>query len=101
MRRIIDHPDLTLVGLYVYGKNKIGRDAGEIAKRPSTGVIATNNLEEILSLDADVVVHTPASPSPMQNRMPKLNSSSRQGKTSSPSTGTSIRKSMEKHMPNR
>jgi 2,4-diaminopentanoate dehydrogenase len=59
LRRIIDHPDLTLVGLYVYGKNKIGRDAGEIAKRPSTGVIATNNLEEILSLDADVVVHTP------------------------------------------
>jgi hypothetical protein len=59
LRRIIDHPDLTLVGLYVYGKNKIGCDAGEIAKRPSTGVIATNNLEEILSLDTDVVVHAP------------------------------------------
>jgi len=58
LRRIIDHPDLALVGLYVYGNNKVGRDAGEIAKRPSTGVIATNNMDEILSLDADVVVHT-------------------------------------------
>lgn len=59
LRRIIDHPDLTLAGLYVYGKNKIGCDAGEIARRPSTGIIATNNLDEILALDADVVVHTP------------------------------------------
>lgn len=58
LRRIIDHPDLTLVGLYVYGKNKVGRDAGEIAKRPLTGVIATDRMDEILSLDADVVVHT-------------------------------------------
>jgi hypothetical protein len=58
LRRIIDHPDLALVGLYVYGKNKVGLDAGVIAKRPATGVIATNNMQEILSLDADVVVHT-------------------------------------------
>jgi hypothetical protein len=58
LRRIIDHPDLTLAGLYVYGKNKVGRDAGEIAKRPLTGVIATDRMDEILSLDADVVVHT-------------------------------------------
>ncbi len=58
LRRIIDHPDLALVGLYVYGKNKVGLDAGVIAKRPATGVIATDNIDEILALSADVVVHT-------------------------------------------
>lgn len=58
LRRIIDHPDLKLVGLYVYGKDKTGRDAGEIARRPATGVIATDNLDEILSLSADAVIHT-------------------------------------------
>lgn len=59
LRRIIDHPDLELVGLFVYDPRKVGRDAGDIARRPSTGVLATNNIEEILALDADVVIHTP------------------------------------------
>ena len=57
LRRIIDHPDLELVGLLVYG-NKAGLDAGTIAKRPATGVIATRNMAEILALAADVVIHT-------------------------------------------
>lgn len=57
LRAIIDHPDCELVGLYVYSEGKAGRDAGEIARRPPTGVIATSNLEDILALDADVVVH--------------------------------------------
>lgn len=59
LRRIIDHPDLELVGLFVHTPDKVGRDAGEIAKRPSTGVLATNRIEDILALDADVVIHTP------------------------------------------
>lgn len=59
LRRIIDHPDLELVGCYVYSDAKAGRDAGEIARRPATGVIATNDIEQILALDADVVIHTP------------------------------------------
>jgi len=58
LRRIIDHPDLELVGLYVYDKGKVGRDAGEIGKRPPTGVFATDDINAILALDADVVVHT-------------------------------------------
>ena len=58
LRRIIDHPDLELAGLYVYDPRKVGRDAGEIAKRPTTGVRATDRIEEILALDADVVLHT-------------------------------------------
>jgi 2,4-diaminopentanoate dehydrogenase len=59
LRAVLDHPDLELVGLYVYSDRKVGRDAGDIARRPATGVFATCNLDEILALDADVVLHTP------------------------------------------
>ena len=57
LRAIIDHPELELAGLYVYSDSKKGRDAGEIAGRDSTGVAATSSVEEILNLDADLVVH--------------------------------------------
>lgn len=59
LRAIIDHPDLELAGLYVYSESKAGRDAGEIAHRETTGVIATRSVEEILQTDADLVVHAP------------------------------------------
>ncbi len=59
LRRILDHPGLELVGLYVHDPAKVGRDAGEIARRPATGVLATSRIEEILALEADVVLHTP------------------------------------------
>lgn len=57
LRAVIDHPAMELVGLLVYGEAKAGRDAGDIARRPATGVIATRNVAEILALDADVVIH--------------------------------------------
>lgn len=57
LRAVIDHPAMELVGLYVYGEAKAGRDAGDIARRPPTGVIATRDVDEILALDADVVIH--------------------------------------------
>ena len=59
LRRIIDHPDLELVGLYCHGAGKVGKDAGEIARRSATGVLATHRIEDILAIDADVVIHTP------------------------------------------
>lgn len=59
LRAVIDHPDLELAGLYVYGEAKQGCDAGEIARRAPTGVIATRSMEEILDMDADVVIHAP------------------------------------------
>ena len=59
LRAVIDHPGLDLVGLYVYSSAKDGKDAGEIARREPTGVIATRSIEEILALKADVVIHAP------------------------------------------
>ena len=50
LRAIIDHPALDLVGVYVYGRDKVGRDAGELARRPATGVVATNDRAHILAL---------------------------------------------------
>lgn len=57
LRRVIDHPDLELAGVYVYDPRKVGVDAGEIARRPATGVRATNRIEDVLALRPDVVLH--------------------------------------------
>lgn len=66
LRQVIDHADLALVGLRVYSARKAGRDAGEIARRSSTGVIATTDVREILATDADVVIHTPRIQTPLE-----------------------------------
>jgi hypothetical protein len=57
LREVVDRPDLELVGLFVYGPDKVGVDAGELVGRPPTGVLATNDKDAILALDADVVLH--------------------------------------------
>jgi hypothetical protein len=57
LREIITNPDFDLVGVFVYSPDKIGLDAGTIAGCPSTGVLATNDKDEILGTEADVVLH--------------------------------------------
>ena len=59
LRRVIDHPDLNLRAVHVYDIAKIGLDAGTIARRSNTGIIATRDIAAILASDADVVIHTP------------------------------------------
>ena len=59
LRRIIDHPDLELAGLYVYSPGKVGQDAGALCGRPETGILATNDIEAICALDADAIFHMP------------------------------------------
>jgi hypothetical protein len=52
-------PDLELVGLWVSNPDKVGRDAGDLAGLDRTlGVAATNDVEAVLALRPDVVVHT-------------------------------------------
>jgi len=57
LRAILEHPEMNLVGVRVYNPDKVGSDAGDIAGTEKVGVLATDNIEDILNLDADVVVH--------------------------------------------
>lgn len=57
LRAVIEHPDLELVGLYVYSDAKVGQDAGELCGLGPTGVVATRDEAAILALKADCVLY--------------------------------------------
>jgi hypothetical protein len=59
LKGILRHPKLELVGVKVYGEDKQGRDAGELAGQEKTGVLATRDVDEIMALDADCVIYCP------------------------------------------
>jgi hypothetical protein len=58
VRAVAERADLKLVGMYVFSADKAGRDAGEIAGIGKLGVKATDDVERIVAMDADVVLHT-------------------------------------------
>jgi len=55
---IVAHPDLELVGLWVHSDDKAGQDAGTLCGIEPTGVIATQDADALLAMDADVVCYT-------------------------------------------
>jgi 4-hydroxy-tetrahydrodipicolinate reductase len=57
LRAVIEHPDLELVGLYVYSEAKDGVDAGELCGLPPVGVTATRDVDAILALRPDCVLY--------------------------------------------
>jgi 2,4-diaminopentanoate dehydrogenase len=57
LRAVIAHPNLELVGLYVYSEDKVGRDAGELCSTEPTGVLATRDVDEILALQPECVLY--------------------------------------------
>jgi 4-hydroxy-tetrahydrodipicolinate reductase len=57
LRAVIEHPDLKLVGLFVYSETKAGTDAGELCGLPPVGVVATRDIGEILALHPDCVLY--------------------------------------------
>src|SRR5262249_25804211 len=59
LRGIIHHPGLELVGLWVHGRDKVGRDAGDLCGLGRrVGVTATSDADALLALDADCVSYT-------------------------------------------
>lgn len=59
---ILSHPELELVGCWVHTTEKVGKDAGELCGMAALGVVATNDIEEILALEADCVMYSPIMP---------------------------------------
>ncbi len=59
IKTFLDLPDFELVGCKCFYDEKQGRDAGEIAGRAPCGVLATQNIDEILQIEADCVSYMP------------------------------------------
>ena len=59
LRHFIENPIFELVGVLVTNPDKVGKDAGELAGLPPTGVLATNDVEKIFALEADGVHYAP------------------------------------------
>lgn len=57
LRAVLEHPELDLVGLYVYAADKEGRDAGELCGADPIGVAATRDIDAIITLRADCVLY--------------------------------------------
>jgi hypothetical protein len=57
LRAVIEADDLELVGVRVYDRDKIGKDAGELAGVAATGVRAVDSLEAVLALKPDLVLY--------------------------------------------
>ncbi len=61
LRMVIEHPDLELVGLWVSSDAKVGKDAGELSGAGvTTGIKATNSVDDLIALDADAVLYMPS-----------------------------------------
>jgi 4-hydroxy-tetrahydrodipicolinate reductase len=59
LKGVIQHPQMTLAGVFVYGADKVGRDAGELCRLAPVGVGATNKIEDILAAKPDCVLYMP------------------------------------------
>jgi len=56
LRAIIEHPEMELVGVYVYSPEKVGQDAADLCGLPEkTGILATNRIEDVLASKPDCV----------------------------------------------
>jgi hypothetical protein len=56
LQHFIENPVIDLVGVYVTNPEKVGKDAGDLVGLQKTGVIATNDAEKLIAMDADCVL---------------------------------------------
>lgn len=59
LQRVIEHPDMQLVGLWVHSADKAGSDAGTLCGLHPTGVIATRDAAQLIATPADCVLYMP------------------------------------------
>jgi hypothetical protein len=62
LRQFAENPAFDLVGVLVTNPEKVGKDAGALTGIGPTGVIATDDVEAIVALDADCVHFAPLLP---------------------------------------
>ena len=56
---VVAHPDLELVGCWVHSPDKSGRDVGDLCGIGPVGVLATDDVDALVALDADCVIYSP------------------------------------------
>lgn len=59
LRHFIENPVFELAGVLVTNPEKAGKDAGELVGLAPVGVLATNDVEKIIALEADCVHYAP------------------------------------------
>jgi len=64
LKYFIENPVIELVGVLVTNPDKVGKDAGDLVGLPKTGVLATNDEEAIVAMDADCVLFAPSMMTP-------------------------------------
>ena len=57
LQRVIEHPQMELVGLWVSSPDKVGQDAGALCGLPDTGVKATSDAAALIATPADCVLY--------------------------------------------
>ena len=58
LRATLNHPEMELVGLWVHGEDKEGKDAGDFCGQAKTGIQATRDADALLAMEADCVIYT-------------------------------------------
>ena len=56
---VLAHPELELVGTWVHSPAKVGRDVGELCGIDPIGVLATDDVDALIALDAECVIYSP------------------------------------------
>jgi 4-hydroxy-tetrahydrodipicolinate reductase len=55
--KVVRHPAFELIGVGVHHPAKVGRDAGELCGIDSTGIVASDDLDALIALRLDALVH--------------------------------------------
>jgi 2,4-diaminopentanoate dehydrogenase len=56
LKHFIANPEIELVGVCVTNPDKVGVDAGDLVGMPKTGVLATDDVEALIAMEADCVL---------------------------------------------
>lgn len=59
LKAMLDHDGFDVVGVYAHSRDKVGRDAGDLAGTGTSGVAATDDVDALLAIAPDCVVYTP------------------------------------------